>query len=209
MNISNGTVGKTLKYRGDIQTLFDIEVGVKTIGEFVACVEALSQKFSSEDINNQNQNVFKGDMLEVLGELFFKSFEHDPSIGLREYDPIDLSEDFGVDGAGVNANGDMCVVQIKYRNNPLDQITYTDLAKTYTSGRCMNGFDLDKPNTIFLLTTGGSVSGSVQTVLGNRVRVIHRDIIAGFIDDNIGFWQGVDNTLTQEWKKRGLKELEQ
>jgi predicted helicase len=52
--------------------------------------------------------------------------------GVRDYEPVAINEDYGVDAVGINPNGLRVAVQCKYKNS--EPVTYADLAKTFTSG---------------------------------------------------------------------------
>lgn len=177
-------------FLNEVISLFDFESGVKTIDAFVSKVEDMSQAFFIENADKQEKlNSFKGDMFEVLSEIFFAVYSADPVVGLHDYRPILLSDDFGVDAIAINVNGHNCVIQCKYRSNPMDEITYGDLAKTYSAGRELNHFSLDENNTLFLITTGKGANNNCFHIFGAKLRVIDRNIIAGYIDNNVPFWQ--------------------
>jgi glycyl-tRNA synthetase alpha subunit len=185
------TVNKITTYLPECIALFDRIDGVKTIRDFINKVESLSLKYQDIKIPNEKNeklNSFKGDMLEILGEIFFSVFSADPAVGLADYIPVPLSEDYGVDGIGINVNGDKCAVQMKYRANPLELILYSDIAKTYAAGKLTHNLPLDKNNTIFLFTTGNTITAACEAIFGKIIRVINRNIIAGKIDNNQNFW---------------------
>lgn len=177
--------GKITLYLEECQSLFDAVNGVKTIDDFVKRVELLSQKYASDQ---DALNTFKGDMLEVLAEIFFRIFAADPAVGISDYRPVPLSEDYGVDGIGTNPNGDACAIQDKYRVNPLENITYADIARTYTAGVLRHHLSLDKNDNIILFTTGNDVSSACHDVFGSKLRIINRKIISSYIDNNQTFW---------------------
>lgn len=192
------TASKITLYLDECISLFDMEDGVKTIGDFVVRTEKLSLKFGGHDMTETEKeklNSFKGDMLEILAEIFFRIFPADPAVGVISYQPVPLSEDFGVDGVGINVNGDQCVVQDKYRANPLEVILYTDIAKTYTAGKLRHNMPLDKDDTILLFTTATGVTPACQEVFGNKLRVINRKIISSYIDNNQTFWQQAEELI--------------
>ena len=83
--------------------------------------------------STDEQNKFKGDALEILAEIFFWLHPTDERIGLSDYQHIPITEDYGVDGKGINPNGVRSAVQVKFRSNMKDRIDYADLARTYTS----------------------------------------------------------------------------
>jgi hypothetical protein len=173
--------------------------GVQTIRDFVATVERLAEeKYPNAKIDPQEldrQNTFKGDMLEIMAEIFFALFQTDTAVGVRNYTPVPPSEDFGVDAFGTNVNGNQCVVQVKYRNNISDTITYKDMARTYASARERHNISLDENDTMLLFTTAGDISPQCSEVFGNKIRVIDRKIIAGKIDDNKSFWIEAGNLI--------------
>jgi hypothetical protein len=159
------------KQRKGVDTTFQV---------FINKVEALSKSFPDVDAGYK----FKGDML----------------VGLSDYTPIPIEEDYGVDGKGINAAGTECVVQIKFRANPLDLVTYEEMAKTDTSGKRQLNIPLDGDNCVYVFTTANGVTIACQTVFGKALRVISKDIIANEIDNNVNFWNlaytEIESTLT-------------
>jgi hypothetical protein len=180
LNLKN----KVAQYKEECISLYDGIEGVKTINDFVKRVEELSKSYTDPD----KLNTFKGDMLEIFSEIFFGAFRNSPDVGIREYNPIALDEDYGVDAVGINVNNDACAIQVKYRVNPFERIEYTDIAKTYTSARIRNKLSLENDNTVYLFTTANEVTIACNTVFGKKLRVINRSVIAGKIDNNESFW---------------------
>lgn len=134
------------------------------------------------------QYVFKGDMLEIFAEIFFKAFSNDPRIGLSDYTPVPLEEDYGVDGFGKNAAGKQCAVQVKYRNNPFDSVTYAELARTYTSAMLLQQIPLEGENCLYVFTTAYDTTSPNAVVFKSMLRVISHKIISQEVDNNINFW---------------------
>jgi hypothetical protein len=162
-----------------------------TLREFKNAVEAHANNFETDDV----QNKFKGDCLEILAELFFNKYEADPSVGLKEYTPVIIGNDYGVDATGTNANNQKVAVQIKYRSNPADLVTYEEIAKTYTSGELSLNLDLKKENSIYVFTNSNDVTHSCKYVFGDRLVILNRDIISGYIDNNATFWNYAYNEV--------------
>jgi len=158
-----------------------------TLREFMRQVRIAYNKISfySED----EKDKFKGDSLELLSEIFFNAFGNDESVGLKEYEPISAEEDFGVDATGINVNGHKSVVQVKYRSDPSSIVTYTDIAKTYCDGVINHSLNPNQNHTIYVFTTANSVSHQCQTVLGDRLVVISKNILKTKIDNNKNFWK--------------------
>lgn len=146
-------------------------------------------RFSNQISDSEEQNVFRGDMLEILAEIFFGAFASDPAVGLKDYVPVPLDKDYGVDGIGVNAAGTKCAVQVKYRKNPLDKITYSEVARTFTSGIMQLKLPLfEGQDNIFIFTSAYDVTVACKTVFENKIHVLNRDVIKNKIDNNVNFW---------------------
>lgn len=141
-----------------------------------------------EDISGDEKKV-KGDLFEIFAWIFFRLFENNPSVGLVEYEPIDIDEDYGVDGVGKNANGHKVAVQVKYRRNPKDLVLYTEIAKTYASGELMLGLNLKKENSIYVFTNCIDITPSCKKVFGNIVKILNTDGIDHYIHNNENFWE--------------------
>lgn len=174
-----------------------------TFQNFVNIVELKSKniKVSTEGISDaaeanrllreceKQRSKFKGDCFEIFAELFFNAFENDPSVGLIDYTPIDSENDYGVDAVGRNANNDRVAVQIKYRTNPTDSITYSDLAKTYTSARRLENIDVDCNNSMFVFTTAYDVTNPCVKLFGPTLVVINFNVIDRYVTNNKSFWR--------------------
>ena len=188
-------------HEDEVISLFSSDTGVKTIGDFVKRTEALAkEKYPNkpEDENDDNPAYkFKGDMLEILAELFFNIYSSDPAVGLREYHSVPISEDYGVDAIGINVNGDQVAVQMKYKANPLTKIEYSEISKTYNAAIEIHNIPLYLPknDTIFVFTTGNEMTAALQNVNKNKVRLIDRKIISGLVDNNENFWLQVNALL--------------
>lgn len=157
-----------------------------TIREFVNTIEQLSSalKFPNDD----EMQKFKGDSLEVLSELFFSFNTTSPRHGIKDYEPVSISDDFGVDAIGYNANGHKVAVQCKYKANPQEPILYADVAKTFTSGLLDFECDVTENDTIFVFTTS-NVMTSALSRLEKKLVFLSRNMIGAEIDNNKSFWE--------------------
>jgi hypothetical protein len=155
----------------------------QTINNWIADVETLANTMPDTD----SALKLRGDMLEVLSEIFFNAFQNDESVGIKEYAPVAIDEDYGVDATGINPNGIKVAVQCKYKN--FEPVTYTELAKTFTSGLLILKCDLMQANSIYVFTTAVAFSSAVDKNLGSKVVKIDRNVISRKIDNNRTFWK--------------------
>ena len=81
------------------------------------------EKQSIKDPDRYTPNNYLGDGWEFLMEILIKSRETDERIGISNYEPVDSSDDTGVDGLGINISGDKCVIQHKYKANTQTLLT--------------------------------------------------------------------------------------
>jgi phage pi2 protein 07 len=151
--------------------------------DFINAVERSSPKDQDES------NKFKGDCLEIFAEIFFNAFSNDPSVGLMDYVPINIENDYGVDATGYNADNRQVAVQVKYRKNPLEKVKYEEISKTYTSGMIMLDLDLNHKQSIYIFTTAIESTPACKKVFENRLVEINLDIIKNYVDNNSNFWE--------------------
>lgn len=193
------TAGHVKKYYKECCLLYEDfkqkEGKGSTLKEFMKTITNQSKEISDEEA----KLVFKGDMLEILADIFFKAFANSPQVGLTEYNPVPLEEDYGVDGFGVNAAGKQCAVQIKYRANPKDSVLYAEMARTYTSAVIQLKIPLEGEDCLYVFTTADDVTPACRTVFGKMLRVINKEIISNEINNNVNFWnfayEEIKNTL--------------
>jgi hypothetical protein len=192
-----------------------------TLRKLISIVEDYSENYriflEEEEIYHDHTvrdmvNTYKGDFLELFAEVFFTCFNANPAIGLTAYTPIGVQDDYGVDATAINANGDLVAVQVKYRANPMDKISYEDLAKTYTAGTIINKVSACKPNTLYLFTTAYEVSYQAEYVLDRILVLVNRKVIEHFIDNNLTFWEfavsSVDETIKTRMQLNQMKTID-
>ena len=145
-------------------------------------------------------NRFVGDFFELFAEYFFKTCSAVGQYGIIDYRPAESTGDWGVDGYGTAADqresaggATPAVVQVKFRSNPMDEISYTMLAKTGWDGIKNYGLDVNRKNNIILFcnTENGS-NYLAKDALGDNLYVIKKSDLD---KDRTGiktvtFWEG-------------------
>ena len=186
-------------YQQECIAIYHPDTGVKTIDAFVKRVDDLSEAYvenkgqSNEDYDKSNS--FKGDMLEIFGEIFFGAFANDPKVGHTNYRVVPLSEDYGVDAIGTNVIGNEVAIQYKFKSDPTCSIEYGDIAKTYSAGRERHNLKLDADDTIVVFTTCNSANKHLKKVFPTKVRLIGRNIISIRVDNNASFWHEAEQRI--------------
>lgn len=159
------------------------------------------EKQSVLDKERYNPIKYKGDGFEFLIEILLKSHAYDNRLGITNYEPVQI-DDNGVDGIGLNINGEKCVVQIKYRSNNKSVLTANEdkLSNLMTDGMLKHGVYLTpekKENVInkkspplhYVITTANGLhhytdseffKGSVHCIGYNQLR--------SMLDNNLSFW---------------------
>jgi hypothetical protein len=190
------TINKVAEFSEECIKIFDFETGVKTINDFCHRVETLSEKYLDSYYASDKINKFKGDVTEILAEIFFNMYAAEPRVGLFNYTPIDSTDDYGVDGTGTNVNNDFSVAQVKFRSDPTSKITWEDMAKTFAKGIISYPqLSREKDKVVFLFTTTYDVTGPCKINLRDRLVLIDRYIIAGYIDNNFNFWKEAEERI--------------
>ena len=173
------------QYAEDIfEIAYNLKEGKFNLKDLTSAIEKKALEKAEDKINKT-----KGDLFEIFAYMFFNAFRNDPSVGLVEYTPIDIEEDYGVDGTGVNANKQKVAVQIKYRRNPKDLVLYSEIARTFTSGRLNLKLDLEYKNSIYVFTNANGVTPTCEKVFGNIVKALNNNGIDHYIRNNYNFWK--------------------
>lgn len=150
-------------------------------------------------------NKFVGDFFELFAEYFFKTCSAVGQYGIINYEPAESTGDWGVDGYGIAANQRTvtggptpAVVQVKFRSNPMDEISYTMLAKTGWDGIKNYGLDINRKNNVILFTNTENGSNYLaKDALGDNLYVIKKSDLD---KDQTGiktvtFWEGFYNSM--------------
>ena len=164
-------------------------------------IEKFGKKFMKNALNEDAQielyNQFVGDYFEVFCEFFMKY--NDGAYGVTDYHAAINTQDWGVDGYGIatderDSEGGKtpAVIQVKFRSNNMDEISYTCLAKTGWDGIKNYGLDIKRKNNLILFTNvEGGANYLAKAALGSNLYEITRSTF----DDNrsriqtIEFWE--------------------
>jgi len=190
-----------LSHKEEYYELFAVDpkdYGSITIDEFVKEVSKIANSihfFDNPDLDRDARNTFKGDALEVFAEVFFGVYFADPALGISNYTPIEKGEDYGVDGIGTNVNDDQAVIQVKYRENPMEMVEYPDVAKTVMAANWKHKIDTSKKASVYIFTTGKGVNFRVEEISGDSMIVINREVIADKVNHNLTFWKVLSETV--------------
>ena len=170
-----------------LPALFD---GVNKMSQLMARI----QKFSERDPLNYDPDKYKGDAFELFIELFLLLHPNDNRVGVYNYKPTQ-DNDNGVDGIGVNIKGQNCVVQIKYRSNPLEDLTANKdhLSNMFVDGQLSYGVVADtedkKNFRHFIFTSARGLHFYTETeMFKNKVRCFSYKHFKSMLDNNKPFW---------------------
>ena len=190
------TAGHVKKHYKACCTIFDVFNNRKGVDVTFEDYLAEIEKWASKIQDDEERDIFRGDMLEILAEIFFGAFANDPAVGLTGYTPVPLPEDYGVDGVGNNSAGIACAVQVKYRGDPTDLVTYAEIARTFTSAVLQRSLPLyNGSDNIFIFTSAYDVTVACKTVMGDKIHILNRAIIQSKIDNNVSFWEYAFNEI--------------
>lgn len=122
-------------------------------------------------------NHFVGDLFELFAEFFFKTCSGVGQYGILNYQVAANQKDWGVDASGIAADQrggtTPAVVQVKFRSNPMDEISYTMLAKTGWDGIKNYGLDIGRKNNVILFcNTEKGANYLAKEAMGDNLYVI-------------------------------------
>lgn len=201
----------------DSGEIFSKMVKCKTLKDLIKLIKETTEKSASDygyedyeqggDIKKGSDKL-KGDLFEIFAEAFFKRSSTDNRIGIREYKPVSSEDDNGVDGSGVNLNGDATTIQIKYRSNSTAELSERDIKQFPFQSICNYGVDIhSKGNMIIFTNCKGLNWYTKDRVFENRLTIINGSMIEGLIDNNQSFWKEFENDIRETILNTGIDEL--
>lgn len=147
---------------------------------------------------------FKGDLFEIFAEGFYKIVGADPTIAVRNYEPISQIEDYGVDAKGIDNNDNTLTFSIKFRNRFSKKHRFDNTHTLNDIGQFIswsqNGFDvpIKTKNRMILFTTYDSMSPFSNPNMTKYIKVHGWDTIRYHVDGKNGnkaFWTQLKNIL--------------
>lgn len=177
-----------------------------TMSRLTYWIAEFGTKFAKQaavQFQNEIYNQFVGDFFELFAEYFLKEHSKNGQYGIIDYKPaLTNNGDWGVDGYGIAANqqggNTPAVVQVKFRTNKFDDISYTCLAKTGWDGVKNYGLDVNRPHNVILFSnTENGANHFAQTAFGNSLYVIKKsDLdkdVAGI--KTVAFWDDFNQSV--------------
>jgi len=165
-----------------------------TINSWVSEVCQRSLAMVWPGITDDDRQTFKGDALELLTEYLMKVNALANNQGVLNYKPVPLRDDYGVDAIGIK-NNVRVVIQCKFRENPLDLILYSDIARTFTQGVLQYDLDPKARKNVWLVTTAQDANANTKKIIGKNLHVLNRAHLSKQVDGNIDFWNGFLNSI--------------
>ena len=168
------------------------------MSKFKSNLEKMSTKYK----DRYDENKFVGDGFELFVELFIKINECDNRIGITEYEPIQVGNDNGVDGYGVNIDGESCAIQVKFRSNTLKSLTATeDKLDSFIAESVISRQIIPKPGTQykhFVFTTADNLHYYTDNEkYKNTVKCIGWKTFRQMLDGNNPFWDKIRFVLNE------------
>jgi hypothetical protein len=162
----------------------------------------------SEDELIIGQHKFVGDLFEIFSEVFFKQLKSDNRIGVFDYQPVYSEDDNGVDAFGKNIDKLPCTIQIKYRSNPISELTERDIKQFPFQSILKYGVDHKRNDTMIIFTNCQGLHWYTDSIVfDNKIRVINGETIALLIDNNEGFWETFKEIINISVKNMGVRKL--
>jgi len=166
------------------------------IGNISSLVTRIEEQSMIDPLRYDPQK-YKGDAFEFFVELFLMLNPNDKYIGVYEYSPV-ASNDNGVDGTGKNVIGDKCVVQIKYKSNPMEFLegSKDHLANMFSDGMLAHNVVADMRNKDnfrhFIFTTAeGLTTYTATEMFKSKVKCFVYNDFKKYVNGNTMFWNEV------------------
>lgn len=187
------------QFKTKCHNLPELFTDVHKLSQFISNL----QRQSKLDPDRYDPYKYVGDGFEFFIELLLYFHPCDNRIGVSKYIPNQINDN-GVDGVGININGDKCVIQVKFRSNIKKRLTANSdhLSNLITDGMLNHGVVADSVNIKnyrhFVFTTSkGLHFYTDHEMFKGRVKCIGYNEIRQLVDNNIPFWNAVRELISK------------
>ena len=188
----NAFLNLYLKDNGIFTRLFS---GLTTIDGLCNQIDYISENEYAK-FGYLDQDKMKGDLFEIFAELYLKLQGTGPTVGVYDYKPVKAIEDFGVDGKGLGIDGKALTVQVKFRSNPLTELTEKDIKQFPLQSIKKYGVDMNTKHNLVLFTSCvGMHYVTEKDVYDNMIRTINILKLKKDLNNNIPFWLAIDAAI--------------
>ena len=156
--------------------------------------QAFCRKLVKCSKKKDDPNKYLGDGFEWFVNEFLWLFQFDKKVGVYNYEVWE-EEDTGIDGTGVNMNGDLSVVQVKFRTNVTTELTAnTDhLSNLVTAGLVHKNVVMDTENPKnfrhFIFTNAKGLHWYTDSMMfDGKVSCFDNKKFKKMLDNNFRFW---------------------
>jgi hypothetical protein len=153
------------------------------------------ERQANQNTQDYPYNDYVGDAFEFLVELIIKLHPVDNRLGITKYTPIQ-SNDNGVDGYGINADGNKCAIQVKFRSDVTTNLSATKdhLDSFIVESLSNNIIPLGKQEKgypkHYIFTTAEGLHHYTETEKWKafNIHVIKWSTLRNMLDNNYLFW---------------------
>ena len=153
------------------------------------------ERQANQNIQDYPYNDYVGDAFEFLVELIIRLHPVDNRLGITNYSPIQTSDN-GVDGYGVNMDGNKCAIQVKFRSDVTTSLSSTkDHLDSFIVEALSNDvLPLKKHEKgcpkHYIFTTAKGLHHYTETEKWKsfNIHVIKWDVLRQMLDNNYLFW---------------------
>jgi len=168
----------------------------KTLSQLSGKIIKVSKTFDKYAYKDADK--MKGDLFEIFAECFFKLLSSDNRIGVYNYQPAPPIDDYGVDGIATGMDTKPLTVQVKFRSDATTELKQDDIKQFALQSIVTYGVDKDTTTNMIVFTNAKGLHWiTEQRVFSDRVKSLGYSEISGLIDNNLVFWNNL-NDLIQE-----------
>ncbi len=168
----------------------------KTLSQLSSKIIKVSKSF--DKLAYKDADKLKGDLFEIFSECFFKLLSSDNRIGVYNYKPAPVIDDYGVDGIGIGMDNKPLTVQVKFRSDVTTELTQDDIKQFAFQSIVTHNVDKDTRTNMIVFTNAKSLHWvTEQRVFSGRVRSIGFTEISQLIDNNTPFWSNLYDLIEE------------
>ena len=172
-------------------TVTDYDSLFKDCHKLSTFMTRVRNKALKECPRQEDQWKFYGDAFEAFTEALYKLMGSHPDLQMADYEPIDIGDDYGVDGIGRGWDGTVHTVQCKARSNSDKLLTPNSdkLANFVAHSDSRYGLAGMKVKHLTLVTNAKGMHYVGDDMFQGRVEVVGNEQLRDLVDNNFLFWE--------------------
>tara|TARA_R110000772_G_scaffold5691_4_gene20372 strand:- start:6889 stop:7707 length:819 start_codon:yes stop_codon:yes gene_type:complete len=201
LDINSSSFNNFIYKNLDIWSIFNTS-NMKSLTKNITKISEDCHLYGNYSQDENGMNKMKGDLFEIFAEIFFKLSSSDNRVGITNYIPVKDIEDNGVDGVGTAMNKLPATVQVKFRSNPVNTLTISDLKNFQGLSYKKYNVPVSANQNLIIFTNCSGIHWNTETKVLENSTVTYGSFkedsnfnLSTLLNNNFSFWKNVKDIV--------------